>query len=155
MARGKWKRKKKRNQQGPWANLHLRTCSTLSVTRLSSDHVIVLSTTRYYMALCYSYEPPPPSPLPLLAVNFLSSPLYTLLGTNDLRNPPPHYTRRPCDTPDLKEKKVTTGFLSPVQTVVIGDDSFNYHARLNTNCYRLSATITNYHEFWTCSNSIW
>ena len=27
--------------------------------------------------------------LPLLAVNFLSSPLYTLLGTNDLRNPPP------------------------------------------------------------------
>ena len=134
-------------------------CSTLCVTRLSSDHVIVLSTTRYYMALCYSYEPPPPSPLPLLAVNFLSSPLYTLLGTNDLRNPPPpiileDHVIPPKNTPDLKEKKVTTGFLSPVQTVVIGDDSFNYHARLNTNCYWLSATITNYHEFWTCSNSI-
>ena len=56
--------------------------------------------------------------------------------------------------PDLKEKKVTTGFLSPVQTVVIGDDSFNYHARLNTNCYWLSPTITNYHVFWTCANSI-
>ena len=109
------------------------------------------------MALCYSYEPPP---LPLLAVNFLSSPLYTLLGTNDLRNPPPpirledHMIPPQKNTPDLKEKKVTTGFLSPVQKVVIGDDSFNYHARLNTNCYWLSPTITNYHVFWTCSNSI-
>ena len=58
-------------------------------------------------------------------------------------DPPPHSTRRPCDlpqkntpSPDLKEKKsIMTGFLSPVQTVVIGDDNFNYHARLNTNCY--------------------
>ena len=69
------------------------------------------------MALCYSYEPPPPSPLPLLAVNFLSSPLYTLLGTNDLRNPPPHYTRRPCDppknTPRPQGEKSNDWFLKP------------------------------------------
>ena len=42
--------------------------------------------------------------------------------------------------------------LSPVQTVMIVDvdDSFNYHARLNTNYHTLSSTIINYHAVWTC-----
>ena len=38
---------------------------------------------------------------------------------------------------------------------MIVDDSFNYHARLNTNYHSLSSTITNYHAVWTCSNSTW
>ena len=32
---------------------------------------------------------------------------------------------------------------------MIVDDSFNYHARLNTNYHSLSSTITNYHAVWT------
>ena len=111
------------------------------------------------MALCYSYEPPPPPPSPYWQLIFYRPPFILCWGlmTYEILPPPiilEDHVIPPKNTPDLKEKKVTTGFLSPVQTVVIGDDSFNYHARLNTNCYRLSATITNYHEFWTCSNSI-
>ena len=34
---------------------------------------------------------------------------------------------------------------------MIVDDSFNYHACLNTNYHLLSSTITNYHAVWTCS----
>ena len=57
-----------------------------------------------------------------------------------------------------KEARVALGYrlgqlLRPVQTVMIVDDSFNYHARLNTNYHSLSSTITNYHAVWTCSNS--
>ena len=33
---------------------------------------------------------------------------------------------------------------------MIVDDSFNYHARLNTNYHSLSSTITNYHQL-SCS----
>ena len=43
--------------------------------------------------------------------------------------------------------------LSPAQAVMIVDDSFNYHARLNTNYHALSSTIIDYHAVWTCSNS--
>ena len=59
-----------------------------------------------------TYDPPP-----ILPEDHVISPKKT---------PPP---------PTKRRKKVMTGFLSPVQTVVIGDDNFNYHARLNTNCY--------------------
>lgn len=54
--------------------------------------------------------------------------------------------------------------LCPVQTVIVVNDSFNYHAYvvndsfnyhayLNTNYHALSSTTFNYHAVWTFSNS--
>ena len=52
-----------------------------------------------------------------------------------------------------EEEKIIVSVLSPVQTVMIVDDRFNYQAYLNTDYHELSSTIINYHVVWTCSNS--